>query len=68
MSLRQFHLCFIFFVAICSFAYAAFVLRGGFGDEATRAILATGWGGGVFGALLIVYGVVFAIKSRRFAD
>lgn len=68
MSLRQFHLCFIFFVALCSFLYATFVFQGGFGSDTAQWLPATGWVGAITGGMLVVYGITFAIKSRRFAD
>ncbi|QQL44628.1 hypothetical protein [Sulfuriroseicoccus oceanibius] len=68
MSLRQFHLCFIIFVALCAFLYAAFVFSGGYGPDAAEWMTASGWIGAIAGGLLVAYGIVFALKMRRFAD
>jgi len=68
MSLRQFHLCFIIFAALSSFLYAAFVFNGGFGPDAPEWTGASGWISAIAGVLLVAYGIVFALKMRRFDD
>ena len=58
MSLKTFHMLFLVFAILFDFAFAAYAFFGP-DNEITREIKPMGIGSGIFGLLLIAYGIWF---------
>ena len=61
MSLKTFHLFFLIFAILFDFGFAAYAFFGP-DNEITREIKPMGIGSGIFGLLLVAYGIWFYRK------
>lgn len=62
MSLKTFHLFFLIIAVLFDFGFAAYAFLGP-ENEITREIRPLGIGSGIFGLLLIAYGIWFYCKK-----
>ena len=62
MSLKTFHLFFLVIAILFDFGFAAYAFYGP-DNEITREIKPMGIGSGVFGLILIVYGLWFYLRK-----
>lgn len=63
MSLRTFHLFFLAIAILFDFGFAAYAFWGP-EEGAIRELRAMGIGSGVFGVILLIYGIWFLVKKR----
>lgn len=62
MSLKTFHLFFLVIAILFDFAFAAYAFYGP-DNEITREIKPMGIGSGIFGLILVVYGLWFHLRK-----